>query len=156
VIRIGRPWDSSLVARQIGDRRLVICAAPAYLQRRGVPQKPADIPAHHQCLMFRDPASGQLRPWQQQHNRRALTLKPASAIVMNDGEALVAAAIAGLGLVQAPDNMAQGAIDAGQLLPVLPRFQAPALPVSLVYASQRSVTPRLRVLIDALSAQAAR
>jgi len=155
VIRIGQLRDSSLVARQIGEQTLVICASPAYLKQHGTPRKPADI-SQHQCMAFRIPTTGTLRPWQLKANRKALELKPPSSIVMNDGEALVAAAVASMGLVQVPGNMAQGEIDAGRLLPVLTDYQPASLPISVVYASQRRITPRLRVLIDMLTTQCKR
>lgn len=150
VIRIGQLPDSTLVSRKIGEQSLVICGAPAYLKERGVPRKPADI-ANHDCLLFRNPSIGLLRPWQFKESRKAIEIKPASRIAMNDGEALVAAAASGMGLIQVPTLMAAGEIANGRLVAVLQRHAPPALPISIVYPSARRITPRLRVLIEALT-----
>lgn len=151
VIRIGQLPDSTLVSRKIGEQSLVVCGSPDYLKERGVPRKPADI-ANHDCLMFRIPSTGLLRPWQFKEGRKAIEIKPAYRIAMNDGEALVTAAASGMGLIQVPTLMAAGGIANGQLVAVLQRHAPPALPISIVYPSARRITPRLRVLIEALTA----
>jgi DNA-binding transcriptional LysR family regulator len=71
---------------------------------------------------------------------------------MNDGEALVAAAVEGMGLVQVPDYMALDELRDGRLVEVLRRFRPAPLPISVVYPSTRRMTPRLRALIEHLSA----
>jgi DNA-binding transcriptional LysR family regulator len=71
---------------------------------------------------------------------------------MDEGEALVAAAVAGLGLAQVPGYMADDALRAGALVEVLAPFRPPPLPISIVYASGRQLTPRLRALLDLLTA----
>ena len=72
---------------------------------------------------------------------------------MDEGEALVAAAVAGLGLIQAPDHIAEAAVADGALIEVLPRFRPPVMPISVVYPTNRLMPSRLRVLIDALRAR---
>ena len=76
---------------------------------------------------------------------------PATAVTMNDGEALAVAAGEGLGLAQLPIYMAEDGLRTGSLVEVLRPFRPPALPIALVYPSSRQVTPRLRVLIEALT-----
>jgi DNA-binding transcriptional LysR family regulator len=71
--------------------------------------------------------------------------------VFDDGEALVAAAAAAMGLVQVPDYMAADAIAAGGLVEVLKGFRPPPLPIALVYPSARRVTPRLKALLEVLT-----
>lgn len=73
---------------------------------------------------------------------------------MNDGEGLVSAALAGIGLVQVPEFMARSAVEAGQLEEVLARFRPAPMPISVVYPSNRQVPLRLRAFIDALTALA--
>ena len=150
VIRVGPLPDSTLVGRKITEQQLVVCASPAYLERRGTPRKPAEI-ADHECILFRLPSTGLTRPWQFQVGSKMVELKPASRIVMNDGEGLVAAAVWGMGLIQVPDLMAAAEVRSGRLVKVLQRYAAPALPISIVYPSARHLTPRLRALIDVLT-----
>ena len=151
VVRVGPLPDSSLVARAVGDQSLIVCGASRYLAARGTPRSPADLGAHA-CLVFRMPSTGRTRPWQFQHGGRAIEHTPPASVVMNDGEALVAAAVAGMGLVQVPDYMAADELRDGRLVEVLRRFRAAPLPISVVYPSTRRVTPRLRALIEVLTA----
>jgi DNA-binding transcriptional LysR family regulator len=151
VIRVGHLSDSTLVARPIGAQSLVVCGSPGYLAARGVPKRPSDLGAHA-CLVFRNPSTGRARAWQFEDGRRTVDYAPASPVVMNDGEALVAATAAGMGLTQVPDYMATDEIRRGRLVEVLAAYRAPPLPVSIVYPSTRGVTPRLRALIETLTA----
>ena len=95
-------------------------------------------------MLFRMPSTGRARPWEFVVARRPTTFVPDSVVTMDDGEALVAAAVAGLGLAQVPHYMAQDDLDAGRLVEVLQAFRVPPMPISLVYPSSRQVTPRLR------------
>ena len=153
-IRTGTLGDSRLVARQIGQQSLVVCASPAYLERHGTPRIPADL-GQHQCLLFRMPSSGRDRPWQFRIDGDIVEVQPESRLRLGDGEALVDAAIAGLGIAQVPDYMAADAHGAGRVVEVLREFRAPPIPISVVYPTSRMLPPRVRVLIDALSERGA-
>ena len=153
-IRTGALGDSRLVARQIGQQSLVVCASPAYLERHGTPRIPADL-GQHQCLLFRMPSSGRDRPWQFRIDGDIVEVQPDSRLRLGDGEALVDAAIAGLGIAQVPDYMAADAHGAGRVVEVLREFRAPPIPISVVYPTSRMLPPRVRVLIDALSERGA-
>ena len=153
-IRTGTLGDSRLVARQIGQQSLVVCASPAYLERHGTPRIPADL-GQHQCLLFRMPSSGRDRPWQFRIDGDIVEVQPDSRLRLGDGEALVDAAIAGLGIAQVPDYMAADAHGAGRVVEVLREFRAPPIPISVVYPTSRMLPPRVRVLIDALSERGA-
>lgn len=150
VVRIGSGEDSSLVARRIGTQRMLFCAAPGYLAAHGTPTSVAAL-REHACLLFRMPSSGRIRPWVFRVGRRLVEVVPERKVVMNDGEAIVAAAAAGAGLCNVPEYMAAGELRTGCLVEVLAALRPPPLPISLVYASRRRVTPRLRALIDALT-----
>ncbi len=148
-IRIGPLADSTLVAKRIGEQRLVVVGSARYLKKRGEPTHPSALAAHR-CMAFRMPTSGRLRPWQFVDGRRTFEWTPDADVVMNDGEGLVAAAAAGIGLIQVPDYIAAGALSSGAVRRVLDTHAPPALPISVVYPSARGVTPRLRALLEAL------
>ena len=150
VIRIGHLPDSTLVAWPIGVQVLVVCAAPAYLAARGTPAAPREL-ATHACLVYRLPSSGRVRPWQFRAGDRLQEWVPESALVMNDGEALVAAAVEGMGLVQAPHYMVAQELRSGTIVEVLEGFRPEPLPISLVYPSHRKLPPRVRALIEAFT-----
>jgi len=153
VIRVGTIDDSRLVARAFDVQHLGVYAAPGYLSRRGRPRTPAAVDGHD-CGVFRLPTTGRERPWQFLIRGEAVTTHPRAHFVMNDGEGLVSAARAGIGLVQVPEFMARSAVEAGKLEEVLARFRPAPMPISVVYPSNRQVPLRLRAFIDALTALA--
>jgi len=151
-VRVGPLRDSTFVAREIARQQLVACASPAYLAAHGRPGAP-DRLASHACLAFRQPPSGRPRPWEFSVKGNAVSVTPHGRVLMNDGEAIVVAAVAGAGVAQVPSYMAEDALASGALVEVLKPYRPRALPVSLVYPGARLVTPRLRALIEALSAK---
>jgi LysR family transcriptional regulator, regulator for bpeEF and oprC len=151
VIRVGALRDSRLVSRVFDAQQLVICASGDYLKRKGTPRSIAEL-ARHDCLGNRNPTTGRERAWPVRAGRAGRDVVPPSRIVFDDGEALVQAAIEGLGLVQLPSYFFGEALRDGRLVEVLARFRPPPEPVSIVYPSRRQMAQRLRVLIDALVA----
>jgi DNA-binding transcriptional LysR family regulator len=150
VIRVGELRDSRLVARAFDEQQLVTCASRAYLKRKGTPRTLAEL-TRHDCLGNRNPTTGRERAWPLRKGQKLEEFVPRSRIVFDDGEGLVQAAIAGLGLVQLPGYFFGEALRDGRLVEVLPRFRPPPEPISIVYPSKRQVPQRLRVLIDALT-----
>jgi DNA-binding transcriptional LysR family regulator len=149
VIRVGGLADSSLVARRFSQQTLVLIASPAYLKRMGTPRS-IDSLSGHVGILFRVPTTGRERPWQLDAKSKPLEVVPEARCLVNDGEAMVEAACAGLGIAQVPDYMANDQLGAGRLVEVLPAFKAPPMPISVVYPGRRMVPPRVRVLINAL------
>lgn len=150
-VRVGPLADSSLVARPFASQTMVVCASPAYLRERGTPRTPEAL-ARHRCLLSRMPTSRRLRPWKFVRDGEAFEVSPSVAAVFDDGEAMVAAAVESMGLVQVPNYMADEAIARGELVEVLKRFRPPSMSIALVYPSARRVTPRLKALIQVLAA----
>ncbi|HSV51375.1 MAG TPA: LysR family transcriptional regulator [Burkholderiaceae bacterium] len=150
-VRIGPLADSSLVGRVFDQQFLSIYASPAYLERHGKPGSPDEL-AQHRCLLFRLPSSGRDRPWQFRAGKRDFTLMPEGGVRLGEGEALVQAAAAGLGIIQAPTYLADLQAKRGQLVEVLEKYRPPPLPISLVYPSHRHIPLRVRALADALAA----
>ena len=155
VVRIGAIADQRLVARRIDEQQLAVYGAPRYFKRRGRPRKPKDLQAHD-CVLFQMPTSGRHRPWEFRVSQRALVLHPTPRHVVNDGEGLVSAASAGLGLVQVPDLMAEAAVKDGALEEVLAAYRPAPMPISVVFPTSRHMPPRLRAFIDALEEASAR
>ncbi|MCZ7564525.1 MAG: LysR family transcriptional regulator [Burkholderiales bacterium] len=149
-IRVGPLADSSLVGRMFDQQVIWTYASPAYLARHSMPQSPDALSAHT-CLLFRLPSSGQGRPWQFRIGKREVSLVPESGVRLGDGEALVQAATAGLGLIQVPTYMAEREIKRGKLVEILQKYRPAPMPISLVYPSHRHIPLRVRVLADALA-----
>lgn len=149
-IRVGPLADSSLVARSFARQTMIVCAAPAYLREYGTPRSPEAV-ARHRCLVARMPTSKRLRAWAFARDGALDEMVPQAAAVFDDGEAIVAAAAASMGLAQVPDYMAADAIERGEVVEVLKRWRPPPLSIAIVYPSARRLTPRLRALIDVLT-----
>jgi DNA-binding transcriptional LysR family regulator len=150
VVRVGEIADTRLVARRVDQQQLAVYGAPAYLKRRGRPRAPSDL-AKHDCIVFQLPSSGRYRSWEFLVRRKPLALRPHPLHVINDGEGLVGAASAGLGLVQVPDLIADAAVRSGALEEVLAGYRPKPMPISVVFPTHRHMPPRLRAFIDALA-----
>jgi len=144
-VRIGNLDDSSLIACPLQPYRTLICASPAYLARHGTPKVPADL-SRHNCLgfMYWDRRSR----WRLIGKTGEATVRVRGNFTVNHGQALRAAALAGIGIVMQPEILFSEDLAAGRLIRVLPRFEPPSRPMHLVYLPDRHPTPRLRSFID--------
>ncbi|KAA0183061.1 LysR family transcriptional regulator [Cupriavidus gilardii] len=147
VVRVGTLEDSSLVARPLGAMRLINCASPGYLRRHGGPRTIDDLRDHR--LVHYASTLGQ-RPLGFEYPDGAghAAMPMAGAVTVNNGAAYEAAAVAGLGIIQAPATAMQARLAAGELVEVLPDFRPPAMPVTLLYAQRRNLPRRVRVFMD--------
>jgi len=149
-IRVGPLADSSLVARRIDAQDMALCSSPAYLAEHGTPRRVADL-ERHVAVLFRMPTSGRNRPWQLRQRGAAVEFEPRSRVRVNDGEGLIAALCAGLGVGQIPDYMVTDELRDGRLVEVLKGCRPEPAPISLVWPSGRLLPARVRVAIGALA-----
>ncbi len=152
VVRTGQLSDSRLSARRLGAFRLLVVGSPDYLERRGVPRRPADL-AGHACLHYRFSNTGKLEPWP----LRRLPDEPEPqlpvAMVCNNIETRVCFAQRGRGLACLPDFAIRGALAEGRLRSVLDDYMEGTGYFYLLWPSGRQVSPRLRAFIDFLGAR---
>jgi LysR family transcriptional regulator for bpeEF and oprC len=150
-IRIGPVEDLGVVAHQLFQARWVTVASPAYLGRHGTPRHPADLEGHR-CLKFIKP-KGAARDWMFREAPDELeghAVATPTSFDSDHGEALVDAAIAGMGLTQIFDFMAAPAIHDGRLVEVLGDFSCFAATVHMVYPASRRMSPRVRAVLEPL------
>lgn len=134
-IRIGELEDNRLIARKLCDHRRILCAAPAYLERCGIPRQPQDLNAHN-CLRFSGLAS--FPQWRMYADETQCTVTPKGNLTANDSESLLAAARAGAGILGAGEWLMSRDLAAGTLVRVLPEWQLdPTGGVYLVRPSAR-------------------
>jgi len=151
-IRFGRVKDSShLMTRHLASQPRVICAAPAYLDSYGIPRNLADID-HHRCIV--GSPKGPPQVWHVQDGGAPLRITPPATHSFSDGEAMVEAAMCGLGLIQMPLSILREHIDSGRLRPVLPEAST-SVDIQLLWPRQAHLRPRLRHVIDQLANKAA-
>ncbi|MCW1996330.1 UNVERIFIED_ORG: DNA-binding transcriptional LysR family regulator [Bradyrhizobium japonicum] len=146
-IRLGQFIAPDMVAvRLTNPLPLIILGSPAYLARRGRPERPDDL-REHACLRLRR-SNGALASWSLDDNGRSIEIVVAGPFIANDFPTMLGAAVEGVGLAQVPAPLATGAMAAGKLVPVLEQF-APMTPgVFLYYPGHRQIMPKLRAFID--------
>ncbi len=145
-IRVGQVGSDRLVARRLGSMQLIACASPDYLRRHGSPSTPADL-ATRNVLTYAyasAPSSWRFTDSSGQSHEVRVT----GSLHANSGEALVAAAIAGLGIVCEPDFLVEDAIAAGKLMRVLPGFEGTRGDIWAVYPSHRHLSQKVRLFVD--------
>jgi DNA-binding transcriptional LysR family regulator len=150
VIRTGKPRDSRLMARPLGDFHMVLVASPAYLAQRGVPQTPGDLAAHA-CLRHTFHATGKLETWPLIHAQGAAEPTLPTRLVSTSIEAVNHAALAGMGIACLPDFMTREAEAQGHLRRVLDAHLDHTGQFWLLWPSSRHATAKLRVFIDHLA-----
>ena len=147
-IRVSFDPAPNLVARKLAVNRSVLCAAPAYLKRYGIPRRIEDL-RKHECVLF--PALAPKGAWTLRRGRRKYSVQVAGAFETDEMDAVCTAVAAGLGIGILPLYMAGDALQQGQLVPLLGQFQVvPESAIYLVYLPNRTLSSRVRALIDFL------
>jgi DNA-binding transcriptional LysR family regulator len=147
-IRIAELRDSSLKARSICPIRLMLCASPDYLERRGAPQRPEDL-SRHRVLHYDIGGGPLLRLSDGQGGQRQLPVQP--SLKANNGDFFCDMAIAGHGIILTPTFIVWQAVAVGELVPVLREYWPPPLNAYAVYPQSRYLSRRARVFIDFLA-----
>jgi DNA-binding transcriptional LysR family regulator len=148
-VRIGAPGGEQLVARRLGSTQLVVCAAPSYLAQHGEPAAPADLAAHHVLTYAYVATPNQWRFVD--GDGRDHDVRVSGPLHANSGELLVAAAVAGMGVVFEPDFVVGPHLARGALLRLLPEFSGPRLDVWAVYPSRRHLSAKVRAFVAYLT-----
>lgn len=146
VLRVGTLDASDLVARRLGELAQVNVASPAYLALHGVPHTLDDL-ATHRLVRYAPGLVAGPALWEYEEAGRYRTLAMPSVLTVTSSDAYQSACLAGLGLIQAPVMGAQALIDDGRLVRVLPGFDAPPMPVSLLYPHRRQLSKRVQALM---------
>lgn len=152
VIRSGNLPDSKLMSKQLGPFRFVLCAAPAYLERKGTPQKPAELECHD-CVRYRFPTTGKLMDWSISTDAIWSQLRLPSVLTFNNMEAVFTAAIDGHGIAYMPDFLVHKAVREKLLQIVLDDDQQEHGQFWALWPSNRHLSPKIRVFVDFISAR---
>jgi len=149
VIRGGEITDTSLVARHIADLPLEVYAAPAYLAAHGTPKHPAQLQAgEHRVVGYRGARKGQTLVFSLQRDGESLQVQGRSSLVVDDGNAYLAAGLAGLGVLWLPRYMALQALASGELLRLFADWEIAPMPLYIAYTPNRHVSGKLRVFME--------
>jgi len=149
VVRGGELTDESLMARHIGDLQLGVYAAPAYLQRVGSPAHPHELEnSDHRLVGYRWARTGKLYPLIMQRNNETVQVQSRYVLSVDDGNAFLAAGLAGMGVLWLPDYMARNHVASGELLPLFGDWHLDTLPMYVAFPPNRHISIKLRVFID--------
>lgn len=149
-VRFGEPPDARVLARHLAPNRRLLCAAPSYLARHGIPKVPHDL-ARHDCIGIRqgDEAYG---IWRLTLGKRTETVKVRGNLSTNDGEIAVNWALAGHGIVMRAEWDIARYLRSGRLKQVLENYRAPSADIHAVYPQRHQVSARVRAFVDFLAA----
>jgi DNA-binding transcriptional LysR family regulator len=146
-VRFGKPPISSLAARKLLEARVLTVASPAYLERVGVPQRPEDL-RDHECIQFRDPATGRPFVWELNRGRRVVAVEGRRRMLVNDVGTLFGACLAGAGIAQVLSPSVGALLVEGRLVEVLPDWQDERFPLYALYPSRRLPAAKLRAFLN--------
>ncbi len=146
-IRLIERIDRDMVhVRVYGKSRIVVAAAPSYLERRGTPQKPQDL-AQHDCIGFRSASSEEPWAWELERGKKTWRVQVHAPVITNDHAFTRALALAGVGLTYGLEAGMTEELGSGRLRIVLPQY-APTIPgLFLYFPNRRQTSPCMRAFV---------
>ena len=147
-IRIADLRDTNLIARRLATNRRVICGAPEYFSKHGLPQKPADLLQHH-CLVL-SPGGVRQDLWHFETPGGPVSVRVSGSFVCNTGDVLRDWALAGMGLALKSTWDVGQDLRSGRLQTALPDQLKPGFAISAVYPHNRQPSLKVRTFIDFL------
>ncbi|ARP80966.1 LysR family transcriptional regulator [Bordetella genomosp. 8] len=147
-VRIGDLDDSDMVAIRLADNRRVVVAAPAYLERQGIPRTPADLATHH-CLSFGNQGN-QSRGWLFRVNDQLTPFRVGGRLECSDGSVLHQWTLAGYGLAWRSMWEVQQDLASGRLKTVLDEYCAPPNGIYAMFPERKHMPARVRAFVAML------
>lgn len=142
-IRVGVLPDSNLVARRVGPLRAHWVASPDYIAKHGSPETPDEFVTHEVLMQGTE-------TWRAADGDKLIAMKPQGRFKADNGVALVAAALAGIGIAGLPEGLITEHLASGALVPVMTRYPSPALGIYVVRPPGLHPARKIRVLTDML------
>lgn len=147
LIRVGTLQSSDLICRKLGDIEIITCASPAYLDQYGTPSRLKELSDHLMVnYVSRLPATQSSFDYLSKGSVVEVPMN--NKITVNNAEAYIAAAKAGLGLIQIPAFDVRDLLKVGALVPVMSSYRAPSMQLSILHARRRNVPARIAAFQD--------
>ena len=153
-LRLATFEDSSMIMRKVAQVERILCAAPSYLERAGVPSRPQDLLAHH-CLLLRFASLRELR-WMLTDQGKDLAVPVTGRLEADDGDVLTVWALEGRGIVVKPRFEVAEALAEGRLVPVLEGFPPAPATLAVLYPARQLVPLKVKAFADMLVDQGRR
>lgn len=147
-IRIGPPGADNLVARKLGETRLVPCASPQYLAKHGAPKAPEDL-AQHNCFTYEYVSPRHVWRFRDRSGAER-SVRVAGGLHSNNGDLLAEVAAQGMGIVFEPAFIVGPEVRAGRLVPLLQDFVPPPVPIYALYPSRKHLSAKVRRFVEFL------
>lgn len=149
VVRGGELTDQSLMARRVGDLQLGVYAAPSYLKQAGKPAHPRELEdTHHRIVGFLWSRTGRALPYAMRRGDEVVNVHGRYVLAVDDGNAYLAAGLAGMGVMWLPDYMSEPHLAQGELVRVFEDWRMDAMPMYVAFPPNRHVSAKLRAFID--------
>ncbi|MES2685292.1 MAG: LysR family transcriptional regulator [Pseudomonadota bacterium] len=149
VVRGGELTDLSLIARHVGDLQLGVYAAPSYLALAGTPLHPHELEdSHHRIVGFLWARTGKALAYAMRLDDENVQVQGRYALSVDDGNAYLAAGLAGLGILWLPQYMAKPHLASGELVPLFGSWHLDPMPLYIAFPPNRHVSAKLRVFIE--------
>jgi DNA-binding transcriptional LysR family regulator len=149
VVRGGKLTDQSLMSRHVGDLQLGAWASPDYLRRSGVPTHPHDlVDSQHRIVGFLSSPTGELISQTMHRATEHVPVRGRYVVAVDDGNAYLAAGLAGLGCLWLPDYMSKAHQDRGELVRIFEDWALAPMPIHVAFPPNRHLSAKLRVFID--------
>ena len=149
VVRGGELTDQSLMARRVGDLQLGVFAAPSYLERVGTPLHPKDLEdSEHRIVGFLWARTGRAVPYAMRNHNESLEIKGRYVLAVDDGNAYIAAGLAGMGVLWLPDYLSKPWLARGELVPLFEGWSLEPMPLYVAFPPNRHISRKVRVFID--------
>jgi DNA-binding transcriptional LysR family regulator len=147
-IRVGPPGPENLVARKLGETRLVPCASPDYLAKRGAPQAPEDL-ARHDCFTYEYVSPRNVWRFRDRSGAER-SVRVSGPLHSNNGDLLAEVAARGRGIVFEPAFIVGPEVRAGRLVPLLQDYEPLPVPIYAVYPSRKHLSAKVRRFVEFL------
>lgn len=142
-IRVGYLSDSNLIARRVGPIHGKLLASPDYIRAHGAPDRPEEVGAHEALMQGTE-------TWQFLDGDEIITIRPQGRFKADNGTALVAAAVAGLGVAYLPDCLTHEHVVSGALVPIMTNHPPPPAGAYVIRPPGQHPARKIRVLTDLL------
>ncbi|RMO94915.1 LysR protein [Pseudomonas syringae pv. philadelphi] len=149
VVRGGEITDQSLMARRVGDLQLGVYAAPDYLLRMGTPTHPGELEdSAHRVVGYLWARTGKALPYAMRRDSEQVHVQGRYTLAVDDGNAYIAAGLAGMGILWLPDYMARTHLQNGTLIRLFDDWRLDSMPMYVAFPPNRHVSLKVRVFID--------
>jgi DNA-binding transcriptional LysR family regulator len=146
-VRFGEPAASALIRRKLAALQVITVATPGYLKRHGRPKHPNDL-AHHACIHLRDPLTRQPYAWEFHKEKKVLTVKTTSRLLVSDARTMLTECLSGMGIAQVFTVAVRDLLESQKLVELFPDWPDEKFPLYAYYPSRHHPAAKVRAFVE--------